>query len=162
MSFTDEELDRNWQPNGRRPQSTIARNFSMELEDIFNLDDAKAELQQSLDTRKHNIGKNTEELATLEARLREMEQRLNAAGLSRPADSSSNPQQQSASSTPKQEGSSLSVAASDDNSKSRSRPGTARATQQAPSSGDMPPTPGASEGEYYVVTRADLMDDGPR
>jgi hypothetical protein len=23
MSFTDEELDRNWQPNGRRPQSYV-------------------------------------------------------------------------------------------------------------------------------------------
>ncbi|KAH6606753.1 hypothetical protein Trco_005906 [Trichoderma cornu-damae] len=165
MSFTDEELDRNWQPNGRRPQSTIARNFQLELEDLFNLDEAKAELQQSLDTRKHNIGKNNEELASLEARLREMEQRLNAAGFSHPADSSSNngdAQQPSAGSTPKQEGSSLSAAASNDNSKSRSRPGTARATQQAPSSGDMPPTPGASEGEYYVVTRADVMDDAPR
>ncbi|PTB75829.1 hypothetical protein M440DRAFT_25188, partial [Trichoderma longibrachiatum ATCC 18648] len=50
-SFTDEELDRNWQPNGRRPQSTIARNFQLELEDIFNLDETKAELQQSYDTR---------------------------------------------------------------------------------------------------------------
>ncbi|RFU78851.1 hypothetical protein TARUN_3418 [Trichoderma arundinaceum] len=160
-SFTDEELDRNWQPNGRRPQSTIAKNFLLELDDIFNLDETKAELQQSLDTRKHNIGKNNEELATLEARLREMEQRLNAAGLPQPADSSSDAQQPSASSTPKQEGSSLSAAATDD-SKSRSRPGTARPTQQAPGSGDMPPTPGASEGEYYVVTRADLMDDGPR
>ncbi|KAM0264743.1 hypothetical protein ACHAQJ_000568 [Trichoderma viride] len=162
MSFTDEELDRNWTPSGRRPQSTIARNFQLELEDIFNLDENKAELVQSVDTRKHNIGKNTEELASLEARLREMEQRLNAAGLSPPADAASQPEQHSASSTPKQQGSSLSVAASDDNSKSRSRPGTARATQQAPSSGDMPPTPGASEGEYYVVTRADFKDDGPR
>ncbi|EHK15545.1 uncharacterized protein TRIVIDRAFT_38123 [Trichoderma virens Gv29-8] len=153
MSFTDEELDRNWQPNGRRPQSTIARNFQLELEDIFNLDETKAELQQSYDTRKYNINKNTEELTSLEARLREMEQRLNAA---LPAD-----QKGSAASTPKQEASSLSAAPTDD-SKSRSRPGTARPTQQAPSSGDMPPTPGASEGEYYVVTRADLMDDGPR
>lgn len=48
-----------------------------------------------------------------------------------------------------------------DVSKARSRPGTARATQQAPSSGNMPPTPGASEGEYYLVTKADL-DDAPR
>ncbi|KAL6696053.1 hypothetical protein J3F84DRAFT_348300 [Trichoderma pleuroticola] len=153
MSFTDEELDRNWQPNGRRPQSTIARNFQLELEDIFNLDETKAELQQSYDTRKYNINKNTEELSTLEARLREMEQRLNAA---LPTDD-----KEPEASTPKQEASSLSAAPTDD-SKSRSRPGTARPAQQAPSSGDMPPTPGASEGEYYVVTRADLMDDGPR
>lgn len=40
----------------------------------------------------------------------------------------------------------------------KSRPGTARANQRAPGSGNMPPTPGASEGEYYVVTRADLDD----
>lgn len=30
---------------------TIARNFQMELEDIFNLDEQKAELQESYDTR---------------------------------------------------------------------------------------------------------------
>lgn len=35
----------------------------------------------------------------------------------------------------------------DASSKARSRPGTARATQQAPGSGNMPPTPGASEGD---------------
>ncbi|EGR48747.1 hypothetical protein MKX07_000136 [Trichoderma sp. CBMAI-0711] len=155
MSFTDEELDRNWQPNGRRPQSTIARNFQLELEDIFNLDETKAELQQSYDTRKYNVAKTNEELATLEARLREMEQRLNAV---LPADAQKQPADDS---TPKQEASSLSAAPTDD-SKSRSRPGTARPTQQAPGSGDMPPTPGASEGEYYVVTRADIMDDAPR
>lgn len=40
--------------------------------------------------------------------------------------------------------------------KARSRPGTARASEPAPSSGNMPPTPGPSEGEYHVVTRADL------
>ncbi|KAL5091940.1 hypothetical protein Trisim1_002333 [Trichoderma cf. simile WF8] len=109
MSFTDEELDRNWQPNGRRPQSTIARNFQLELEDIFNLDETKAELQQSYDTRKYNITKTTEELSTLEARLREMEQRLNAA---LPADQ----QKESEAETPKQEASSsLSAAPTDDN-----------------------------------------------
>ncbi|KAL7922002.1 hypothetical protein ACQKWADRAFT_313502 [Trichoderma austrokoningii] len=163
MSFTDEELDRNWQPNGRRPQSTIARNFQMELEDIFNLDEQKAELQESLDTRSYNIGKNTEELASLEERLREMEKRLNAAGITAPTTTGddASEQQHSPSSTPKPEASSLSAPPADD-AKSRSRPGTAQPTQQAPGSGDMPPTPGASEGEYYVVTREDLMDDAPR
>lgn len=39
--------------------------------------------------------------------------------------------------------------------KARSRPGTARASQSAPSSGNMPPTPGPSEGEYHIVTRGD-------
>ncbi|KAM0512735.1 hypothetical protein ACHAPE_008615 [Trichoderma viride] len=160
MSFTDEELDRNWQPSGRRPQSTIARNFQMELEDIFGLDEQKAELQESYDTRNYNIGKNTQELASLEERLREMEQRLNAAGITAPS-SDDTAEQHSPSSTPKPEASSLSAPPADD-AKARSRPGTAQPIQQAPSSGDMPPTPGASEGEYYVVTREDLMDDAPR
>lgn len=40
--------------------------------------------------------------------------------------------------------------------KARSRPGTARAAQRAPSSGNMPPTPGGSEGEYYMISKADL------
>lgn len=89
-----------------------------------------------------------------------MEKRLNAAGITSPA-TDDKAEQHSPSSTPKPEASSLSAPPADD-SKSRSRPGTAQPTQQAPSSGDMPPTPGASEGEYYVVTREDIMDDAPR
>lgn len=69
------------------------------------------------------------------------------------------PQTQTANQAQAQQPSSLD--APKDDSKVRSRPGTARASQQAPSSGNMPPTPGASEGEYYVVTRDDLQD-GPR
>jgi hypothetical protein len=172
----------------------------MELEDIFGLDEQKAELQESYDTRfvdpngtpdhlillpssfasfifhlsslltggvsilscyrNYNIGKNTQELASLEERLREMEQRLNAVGITAPS-SDDTAEQHSPSSTPKPEASSLSAPPADD-AKARSRPGTAQPIQQAPSSGDMPPTPGASEGEYYVVTREDLMDDAPR
>jgi hypothetical protein len=89
-----------------------------------------------------------------------MEKRLNAAGITS-ISSNDNAEQHSPSSTPKPEASSLSAPPADD-AKVRSRPGTAQPTQQAPSSGDMPPTPGASEGEYYVVTREDLMDDSPR
>lgn len=44
--------------------------------------------------------------------------------------------------------------ANKEDQKARSRPGTARATQQAPSAGNMPPTPGASEGEHYMASRA--------
>ena len=43
----------------------------------------------------------------------------------------------------------------------KSRPGSSRTARPAPSSGDMPPTPVASEGEYDVVDRADLEDDEP-
>jgi hypothetical protein len=42
--------------------------------------------------------------------------------------------------------------------KSRSRPGTARQGRHAPSAGDMPPTPVASEGEYELVDKDDLDD----
>ncbi|KAJ3462601.1 hypothetical protein MRS44_007387 [Fusarium solani] len=132
MTLTDEELDRDWQPSGRRPQS------------------------------KQTVDKNTEELASLEARIREMEDRLrrSAPGGSRP--SLAQVVNKGAADDDQQHNQNLQAEdASKDDAKARSRPGTARATQQAPSSGNMPPTPGASEGEYYVVTHADLRD-GPR
>ena len=43
--------------------------------------------------------------------------------------------------------------------KAKSRPGSSMTARPAPSSGDMPPTPVASEGEYEVINRADLQDD---
>lgn len=45
--------------------------------------------------------------------------------------------------------------------KAKSRPGSSRTARPAPGSGDMPPTPVASEGEYEVVNQADLEDDEP-
>ncbi|KAF4947115.1 hypothetical protein FGADI_10648 [Fusarium gaditjirri] len=165
MTLTDEELDRDWQPSGRRPQSTIARSFSAELMDIFRIENSLTDLDQQVHEKKQTVDKNTEELASLEARIREMEDRLRRSVGStlqrsplpqvqtQTANQSQTQQQQ------QQQPSSLD--APTDDSKAHSRPGTARAAQQAPSSGNMPPTPGASEGEYYVVTRDDLQD-GPR
>ncbi|KAH7183012.1 uncharacterized protein B0J16DRAFT_345152 [Fusarium flagelliforme] len=155
MTLTDEELDRDWQPNGRRPQSTIARSFSAELMDIFRIENSLTDLDQQVHDKKQTVDKNAEELAALEARIREMEDRLRrSAGGSQ----SRSPLPQTQTANQAQQPSSLD--APKDDSKARSRPGTARASQQAPSSGNMPPTPGASEGEYYVVTRDDLQD-GP-
>ncbi|PNY24151.1 Uncharacterized protein TCAP_05901 [Tolypocladium capitatum] len=183
--MTDAELDRDWQPNGRRPQSTIARSFSQELMDIFRIENSLTDLDKQVDTRyarpwytsrrrslvspltrpppnhrRQIVGKTNQELADIEARLREMEDRLRRSQQSRPgiqtiADQSpsSSPPHNLADAPPRPP--------PKDDGKLRSRPGTARAAQQAPSSGNMPPTPGASEGEYYVVTRADL-DDAPR
>lgn len=97
--------------------------------------------------RRQTVGKSNDELASLEARIKEMEDRLRQSREkhTRPSISQiTDPKDQK-----------------DTDSKARSRPGTARPTQQAPSSGNMPPTPGASEGEYYLVTNADL-DDSPR
>ncbi|UPL01074.1 hypothetical protein LCI18_012008 [Fusarium solani-melongenae] len=162
MTLTDEELDRDWQPNGRRPQSTIARSFSAELMDIFRIENSLSDLDQQVHDKKQTVDKNTEELASIEARLREMEDRLRRSaplGSRPPLPQVAN---KGAADDEQQHNQNLQAEdASKDDAKARSRPGTARATQQAPSSGNMPPTPGASEGEYYVVTHADLRD-GPR
>jgi TolA-binding protein len=163
--MSDDILDRDWKPNGRRPQSTLARSFSAELMDIFRIEDSISDLDQKVDERRQNVDKNAQELASIEARIREMEARLKGnkigsnprspvprtnvnAGPAGVAAAPADPSSQ--------------VHATDKDEKGRSsRPGTARAAQPAPSSGFMPPTPGASEGEYYLVTRADL-DDQPR
>ncbi|KAB5585605.1 hypothetical protein GE09DRAFT_31897 [Coniochaeta sp. 2T2.1] len=73
---TDEELDRDWKPNGRRPQSTIARSFSAELMDIFRIENSVADLDEQVDRRKQQLSTQTSELEALEARIREMEARL--------------------------------------------------------------------------------------
>ncbi|KAF5723622.1 CENP-Q a CENPA-CAD centromere complex subunit domain-containing protein [Fusarium mundagurra] len=160
MTLTDEELDRDWQPSGRRPQSTIARSFSAELMDIFRIENSLTDLDQQVHDKKQTVDKNTEELASLEARIREMEDRLRrSVGTTQRSPLPQVQTQNTNQSQNQQQPSSLD--APTDDSKARSRPGTARASQQAPSSGNMPPTPGASEGEYYVVTRDDLQD-GPR
>lgn len=101
--------------------------------------------------RQQNISKGNEELASIEARLKEMEERLRGNSKPRPELTQLN--------LPVRDKQAPEVPAKDD--KARSRPGTARAAQPAPSSGNMPPTPGASEGEYYIITHVDL-DDTPR
>lgn len=137
MDRTDEELDRDWQPSGRRPQSTIARSFSQELMDIFRIENSLTDLDQQVSEKKRNVNRNTQELASLEKRLREMEERLKNPNQSR----TPLPQVQQ---DQDQQFQSLDAVTKEDQ-KARSRPGTARATQQAPSAGNMPPTPGASE-----------------
>ncbi|PFH58588.1 hypothetical protein XA68_13466 [Ophiocordyceps unilateralis] len=131
--MTDAELDRDWKPNGRRPQSTVARSFSEELMGIFRIDDSLTELDQKVNERRQNVGKNNQELADIEARIRDMEDRLrkqqNRSSL-----------QSAAVSTPQKKADAQPPAAA---SKPWSRPGTAR--PQAPGSGRLPPTPGASE-----------------
>ncbi|RSL97864.1 hypothetical protein CEP52_010653 [Fusarium oligoseptatum] len=148
MTLTDEELDRDWQPSGRRPQSTIARSFSAELMDIFRIENSLSDLDQQVHDKKQTVDKNTEELASLEARIREMEDRLrrSAPGGSRPSLAQVANEGAAAHDQQQQNNQNLQAEdASKDDAKARSRPGTARATQQAPSSGNMPPTPGASE-----------------
>jgi uncharacterized coiled-coil protein SlyX len=112
--------------------------------DIFRIENSLTDLDQQVHAKKQTVNKETEELAALEARLREMEERLrrSTGGAQQP---SSLPQSQTANQAQSQTQQPSSLDAPKDDSKVRSRPGTARASQQAPSSGNMPPTPGASE-----------------
>ncbi|KAK1773644.1 hypothetical protein QBC45DRAFT_71886 [Copromyces sp. CBS 386.78] len=144
-NMTDEELDRDWKPNGRRPQSTIARNFSQELMDIFRIDkditdlddqvdkrsvSANATIDIDLDARKQEVDKKASELEALERRLREMEERLKSQYPAAVVGTQPKPSQLHT-----------------QNQQNKSRPGSARQSQQAPVSGAMPPTPIGSEGE---------------
>ncbi|KAH8175407.1 hypothetical protein LIA77_03825 [Sarocladium implicatum] len=130
-NFTDEELERDWKPNGRRPQSTIARSFSAELGDIFRIENSLTDLDREVDTRKQKVTREAEELASLEARLKEMEERLRRSNPSRPAIATD-----TQTATAKD--------GADAASKDRSR---GQQAQHAPGSGKMPPTPGGSEGK---------------
>ncbi|KAK4135775.1 hypothetical protein BT67DRAFT_376174 [Trichocladium antarcticum] len=144
--MTDEELDREWKPNGRRPQSTIARMFSEELMDIFRIDNSVADLDEKVDKRKQQITTQTSELEALEARIREMEKRLKSppgadspdhdASSPRPAPPEKDYPVRSRVPEPQQQ----------QHKYGGSRPGTARQSQQAVP-GALPPTPVGSEGE---------------
>ncbi|CAP70977.1 uncharacterized protein PODANS_3_10300 [Podospora anserina S mat+] len=131
MSPTDEELDRDWKPNGRRPQSTIAKVFSEELMNIFRIDNSVADLDEQVDKRKKEIDSQTSELEALERRIREMEERLKGG---KPQTGAGDSSRTAASATEK------------DQHKygGGSRPGTARQGQQAVP-GALPPTPVESE-----------------
>ncbi|KAK1834499.1 hypothetical protein QBC39DRAFT_328086 [Podospora conica] len=157
--MTDEELDRDWKPNGRRPQSTIARSFSAELMDIFRIENSVADLDEQIDKRKQQINSQTTELEALEARIREMEQRLGGGSSSGAKPSgggsprTSRPPVASAFDAPDgpppvPEKDQQRSAGRDQQTQKYggSRPGTARASQQAVP-GALPPTPVGSEGE---------------
>ncbi|KAM0809412.1 hypothetical protein AB5N19_09755 [Seiridium cardinale] len=142
MDRSDAELDNDWKPNGRRPQSTIARSFSAELMDIFRIENSVADLDHKVEQKKQEVNSQASELEALERRIREMEERLKrnhpagAAG-ARPA---------------AQAGQGAPAPVQKDLPQRASRPGTAKAQQQAPiHGGAMPPTPTASEGEYELV-----------
>ncbi|KAH9907950.1 hypothetical protein F4778DRAFT_777321 [Xylariomycetidae sp. FL2044] len=149
MNPTDEELDRNWQPNGRRPQSTIARSFSQELMDIFKIENSIADLDEKVDKRKQQVTTGQSELEALEARIKEMEARLKktAPGISQ--GSSPRATRQALGHTFDEQ---KHAAATGKQPMQLSRPGTAKQSQNAPAHGGaMPPTPTASEGEYDHV-----------
>ncbi|KAI0130842.1 hypothetical protein F4814DRAFT_403850 [Daldinia grandis] len=94
-------------------------------------------------TRKQQVNSGQTELEALEARIKEMEERLNKQNPGAPGSVSPRSQRQAISDA-------ISKAASTEKDlaqqQQRSRPGTAKQVQQAPAHGGaMPPTPTASE-----------------
>ncbi|KAK7978263.1 hypothetical protein PG996_004308 [Apiospora saccharicola] len=152
MNPTDEELDRDWQPNGRRPQSTIARSFSAELMDIFRIENSVADLDEQLNKRKEKVNTHNTELEALEKRIKEMEARLKrSSGQGQGTAAQTESQRQDAKSLAADKDTAAQMASAQ-RSMGTSRPGTAKQPQQAPAHGGaMPPTPTASEGEYELV-----------
>ncbi|TGJ86769.1 hypothetical protein E0Z10_g1986 [Xylaria hypoxylon] len=151
MDRTDEELNRDWVPNGRRPQSTIARSFSAELMDIFRIENSVADLDEQIDKRKQQVSSGQTELQALEARLKEMESRLQT---SKTSGSGGSPraQRQPLAKTLDSNTQSTEQALPQRPLQAASRPGTAKQAQHAPMHGGvMPPTPTASEGESDLV-----------
>jgi len=80
--MSDDELDREWKSNGR-PQSTMARSFSLALNDLFKIDNSLADLDAAVSEKKQQLSSQTSELEALEARLKATEERLKAAATSR-------------------------------------------------------------------------------
>jgi TolA-binding protein len=152
MTLTDEELDREWKPNGRRPQSTVAQMFSQELMDIFRIDNSVADLDEKVDKRKQQINTQTTELEALEARIREMEMRLKGqapnSGPSTSASASANTNNPNAPPPPAKDHPADQNRVREQQQQQQkyagSRPGTARQGQPAVP-GALPPTPAGSE-----------------
>ncbi|KAI8630993.1 hypothetical protein F5Y19DRAFT_474116 [Xylariaceae sp. FL1651] len=161
MDRTDEELDRDWVPSGRRPQSTIARSFSAELMDIFRIENSIADLGEKVDKRKQQVTTGQTELQALEARLKEMEARLQ---MSKGSGSGGSPQAQRQPLSTEFDQAVQSAKSSEKELSQRplqttSRPGTAKQAQHAPlHGGAMPPTPTASEGESELVNSSSSLD----
>lgn len=72
-----DDLDKEYTPNGR-PQSTMARSFSLALNELFKIDDSIADLDAKVFEKKQALSSQTSELEALEARLRATEERLKA------------------------------------------------------------------------------------
>jgi hypothetical protein len=46
--MSDDELDQEWKPSKARPQSTMARSFSLALNDLFKIDNSLADLDAAV------------------------------------------------------------------------------------------------------------------
>ncbi|THV46645.1 hypothetical protein BGAL_0370g00080 [Botrytis galanthina] len=162
--MSDAELDSQYVPTGR-PQSQMARSFALALDDLFKLDSSE-DLDAIVSEKKNEISTKTSELEELEARLRATEERLKAKqaaaspGSFSPGKSGS--QQQSTDGPisplePKFENNIASRGAGISGESLASRPAAPKPEQSYTTAlashipGALPPTPGASEGEYELV-----------
>lgn len=75
-----EEMDLAWKSN-KRPQSTIAQNFSIDLHDLFKIGNSISDLDAAVSAKKRAVSSQTLELKALEARLKLTEERLKKAGI---------------------------------------------------------------------------------
>jgi hypothetical protein len=48
LNMSDDELDQEWKPSKARPQSTMARSFSLALNDLFKIDNSLADLDAAV------------------------------------------------------------------------------------------------------------------
>ncbi|POS86345.1 hypothetical protein EPUL_001419, partial [Erysiphe pulchra] len=78
--MSDEELDLAWKPN-KRPQSTIAINFSIDLHDLFKISNSVSDLHAAVYAKKRAVSSQTSELREIEKRLRAIDERLSRAGI---------------------------------------------------------------------------------
>ncbi|KFY12161.1 hypothetical protein V491_06890 [Pseudogymnoascus sp. VKM F-3775] len=158
MSVTqrsDEELDREWKPSGRRPQSTMARHFSVTLDDLFKMDNSIADLDAAVDQKKRLVSTHASELKALEEALRATEERLKAAAPDRVPSPRSRKAINGDTFDKPQDDKALNTTNLAERPKTASRPGTARKPAPSPTQnknlppmpGARPPTPGESESE---------------
>lgn len=78
--MTDEELEFSWNSN-RRPQSTIAQNFSLTLNELFKIENCISDLDAAVYEKKKAVSTQTLELKELEERLKATEEQLKRAGI---------------------------------------------------------------------------------
>jgi uncharacterized coiled-coil protein SlyX len=152
--MSDDELDRDWVPSGR-PQSTMARNFSLALNDLFKIDNCVADLDAVVSEKKKVVSNQTSELEALEARLRATEERLKkASGGSPPPKPSGRssphprtPLADTFAASPTKAATPTSPLHTEHKNASRpqTKDGRKQDTYAAPLPGALPPTPGASE-----------------
>jgi len=150
--MSDEEMDRDWKPS-TRPQSTMARSFSLALNDLFKIDNSLADLDAAVYEKKKAVSTQTSELEALEARLKATEERLKKASGGSPPGKSSTGRSSPRSRVPlgdtfkeeEQASSPLSSEFRKSAGRSETKEGWKPNKYSASMPGALPPTPGASE-----------------